>query len=161
MKKPPLIALTALSLTLSACSGSNDTPDVVASEAVMSTPLTTEAPETDSAVEPAVVDEGTIPASLRGRWGLVPADCTSTRGDAKGLLTVGADRLTFYESVATLRTVSDRRDDGVKASFAFSGEGQSWDLDVTLTSPDGGKTLVRKDTGPDGAPGPLTYTKCR
>src|SRR5687767_670720 len=28
-----------------------------------------------------------IPAALHGRWGLTPADCTSTRGDAKGLLT--------------------------------------------------------------------------
>src|SRR6476659_3156800 len=27
-----------------------------------------------------------IPAALHGRWGLTPGDCTSTRGDAKGLL---------------------------------------------------------------------------
>jgi len=29
-----------------------------------------------------------IPAAFRGRWGMVPDDCTSTRGDAKGLIIV-------------------------------------------------------------------------
>ena len=33
--------------------------------------------------------DGPIPAALRGRWGMTPADCTSTRGDAKGLLEIG------------------------------------------------------------------------
>src|SRR5918996_4286908 len=33
---------------------------------------------------------GKIPASLHGRWGLTPGDCTSTRGDAKGLLVISA-----------------------------------------------------------------------
>src|SRR5687768_11553061 len=42
-----------------------------------------------------------IPAALHGRWGMSPADCTSTRGDAKGLLVVSADGLRFYESRAT------------------------------------------------------------
>src|SRR5437868_4439151 len=41
-----------------------------------------------------------IPAALQGRWGLAPNDCTSTRGDAKGLLVIGPDQLTFYESRA-------------------------------------------------------------
>ena len=44
-----------------------------------------------------------IPASLHGRWGLTPADCTSTRGDAKGLLIVSADGLKFYESLGQAR----------------------------------------------------------
>ena len=43
---------------------------------------------------------GTIPASLQGRWGLTPGDCTSTPGVAKGLLLVSGDMLRFYESVA-------------------------------------------------------------
>src|SRR5436190_24401153 len=27
-----------------------------------------------------------IPEQYRGRWGMVPADCTSTKGDAQGLI---------------------------------------------------------------------------
>ena len=42
-----------------------------------------------------------IPTAFRGRWGLSPADCTSTKGDAKGLLTIADTRLTFYESKGT------------------------------------------------------------
>src|ERR671912_3002240 len=30
-----------------------------------------------------------IPTQYHGRWGMVPADCTSTRGDAKGLIDIG------------------------------------------------------------------------
>src|SRR3954467_10096462 len=41
-----------------------------------------------------------IPAALQGRWGLTPGDCTSTLGDAKGLLIVNATELRFYESRA-------------------------------------------------------------
>ena len=37
-----------------------------------------------------IAASGPIPAAIQGRWGLTPADCTSTRGDAKGLLTIGA-----------------------------------------------------------------------
>ena len=33
-----------------------------------------------------------IPAAFHGRWGMVPADCTSTRGDNKGLITVDAEQ---------------------------------------------------------------------
>src|SRR5687767_8399070 len=41
-----------------------------------------------------------IPEALQGRWALTPDDCTSARGDAKGLLVVSRDELRFYESVA-------------------------------------------------------------
>ncbi|MEJ2410678.1 MAG: hypothetical protein P8Y48_15580, partial [Novosphingobium sp.] len=67
---------------------------------------------------------------------------------------------TLYESVAELGLIKARDADSITAAFEFSGEGQSWILDVTLSTPDGGKTLVRKDKGPDAAPEPLTYQKC-
>ena len=38
-----------------------------------------------------------IPAALQGRWGLTPGDCTSTLGDAKGLLIVNSTELRFYK----------------------------------------------------------------
>ncbi|MCJ2181557.1 hypothetical protein MTR62_02360 [Novosphingobium sp. 1949] len=112
------------------------------------------APDTELA------DTHSIPPLLRGRWGLVAADCTSQRGDAKGLMTVGPSRLQFYESVADLGRIESIAADAVTAAFAFEGEGQNWTLDVTLATRDAGKTLVRTDRGADAAPGPLTYTKC-
>src|SRR5215210_8614734 len=54
----------------------------------------------NGAAEPVNDAASAIPASLHGRWGLTPADCTSTRGDAKGLLIVGPDEIRFYESRA-------------------------------------------------------------
>lgn len=142
----------ALSLALAACNSGTE-PAAPASEEQSAAPVAT----TGSA-DP--VDADGIPAVLQGRWGLVAADCTSTAGDAKGLLTIEPGKLTFYESVAELGSVEERGPDNVTGSFQFSGEGQTWLLDVTLSTPDGGQTLVRKDTGPDAAPEPLTYTKC-
>src|SRR6478736_2899433 len=37
-----------------------------------------------------------IPEQYRGRWGQVPADCSSTKGDAKGLITIGDKTIRFY-----------------------------------------------------------------
>ena len=101
-----------------------------------------------------------IPLAVQGRWGLVPADCTSTRGDAKGLLVIDATTLTFYESRAVLGAVEDVDNDGIEATFAFTGEGQEWTLDLDLQVEDGGNTLIRKDTGEGAAPEPLKYTRC-
>src|SRR5512134_919075 len=39
-----------------------------------------------------------IPAAFQGRWGMVREDCTSTRGDAKGLIVIDANGIKFYES---------------------------------------------------------------
>lgn len=101
-----------------------------------------------------------IPSAIQGRWGLVPADCTSDQGDAKGLLTIDATTLKFYESRATLGAVKELDDGGIEAAFAFSGEGQTWNLDIDFDVEDGGKTLIRKETGRDAAPRPLKYTRC-
>ncbi len=130
-----------------------------------------EAPADKTVAEPAAVSAAptqavptaipqAIPPAIRGRWGLVPADCTSTRGDAKGLLTIDGTSLRFYESVGKLGAIKDGDAGEIEATYAFTGEGQSWTLDVDLELEDGGKTLIRKDTGPDALPGPLTYTRC-
>jgi hypothetical protein len=102
----------------------------------------------------AVVPASTkIPESLQGRWGMVPADCTSTRGDAKGLMTVGADTLSFYESRAKLTDVASADPNRFSGAFAFTGEGQNWTANVTLTRD--GDTLVRQEEGPR-----FTYRRC-
>lgn len=97
-----------------------------------------------------------IPEGLHGRWGLVPADCTSKLGDAKGLLIVGADTLTFYESRARLARIAVATPARLAGEFAFSGEGQTWTKTETLELKDG--ALVRSEAG---LPQPLRYSRCR
>ena len=67
-----------------------------------------------------------IPEPFQGRWGLNKADCTSTRGDAKGLLTISDARLTFYEAKGTLDKVIAATETSFAARYGFSGEGQTW-----------------------------------
>lgn len=104
--------------------------------------------------------EKSIPLALRGRWGLVAADCTSTRGDAKGLITIGADAIRYYESVARLSKVTARSDTALAARYAFSGEGMEWQRDMTMKLQDGGKSLVKQEFGADAVAGPQTYLQC-
>src|SRR3954469_24967549 len=67
-----------------------------------------------------------IPAALQGRWGLSPADCATTRGDAKGLLIVTPNDLHFYESRAVPASDVAADGDSVSGDFVFAGEGQRW-----------------------------------
>ena len=94
-----------------------------------------------------------IPAQYRGRWGMVPADCTSTRGDAKGLMTVGDTSIRFYESVASLQEQRPATATSFSGVFGFTGEGQTWERVITLTRT--GNTLKRAQ-----ADGNFTYTRC-
>lgn len=104
-----------------------------------------------AAMEPARTG---IPASMQGRWGMVPADCTSTRGDAKGLLTITGDTLQFYESRAKLARVLGSSPEKLTAEFAFAGEGQSWAKTETLALA-GDDTLIRTEDGRE-----FRYTRC-
>ncbi|OCC25377.1 hypothetical protein MB02_01565 [Croceicoccus estronivorus] len=105
-------------------------------------------------------DSKSIPLAAQGRWGLVPADCTSTRGDAKGLLKIDGTTLQFYESVGTLDEIQEISGTRLRASFDFTGEGMSWSREEVLDVQDGGKTLIRREYGKDALPGPFEYSKC-
>jgi hypothetical protein len=162
-----ILSVSLAVVALAACSGEPEAPATPASE-ITSEPATEapanvpeETPMAPETAEPAEAAVSAIPPAIRGRWGLVPADCTSDRGDAKGLLEVSADQLKFYESVAKLDTVKEAGTSRIRASFDYSGEGQSWKQDVVLDAQDAGKTLIRRDYGPDAMPGPLKYTRCR
>lgn len=96
---------------------------------------------------------GVIPDQYQGRWGMVPADCTSTRGDAKGLMTIGDTRIRFYESTATLTHRRPAIATSFSGLFAFRGEGQAWEKVMTFTRT--GDTLQRAEEG-----GRFTYTRC-
>ncbi|MCF8708970.1 hypothetical protein [Rhizorhapis sp. SPR117] len=97
----------------------------------------------------------TIPAAFHGRWGMNGNDCTSTRGDAKGLITISADRIDFYESRATPVKVTGSYAENFTAEFAFTGEGQSWTKLENLKLTNSSKTMVRTDK--DGS---FSYQRC-
>jgi hypothetical protein len=97
----------------------------------------------------------TIPEALQGRWGLTPADCTSTRGDAKGLLTITAGELRFYESRAIPTADVHGDATSISGSFDFTGEGQSWTRFQALDLQK--QKLVRTESNP---PASFTYAKC-
>jgi len=96
-----------------------------------------------------------IPVALHGRWGMTPGDCTSTRGDAKGLLLVSSDGLRFYESRATPARNVETSEDSFSADFNFSGEGQSWSKYQALTLDD--DRLVRTESSPMAS---FIYARC-
>jgi hypothetical protein len=96
-----------------------------------------------------------IPAALRGRWGLTPGDCTSTRGDAKGLIVVTAGDIKFYESRAVPSPGVTADNDSIVGNFAFTGEGQSWTKFETFELRN--NSLVRTESNPAAS---YNYAKC-
>ena len=97
-----------------------------------------------------------IPAAFHGRWGLGPNDCTSTRGDAKGLLLVTPDELRFYESRAVPAASARTGADSISGDFTFTGEGQTWTKFMALELQQDG--LVRTESNPMAS---FTYAKCK
>lgn len=157
-----------VSLTLTACSSETQKespPDnnmIVEDNEIAGVP---EAANNRAASEahdnaPTQLDMNSIPPALRGRWGMVKLDCTSTHGDAKGLLEINANRLTFYESRGTLTKVSEIEPTRLRARYSFEGEGQSWQSDVVLEAQDEGQSLVRTDYGAGSAPQTYHYSRC-
>ncbi len=98
-----------------------------------------------------------IPAAFRGRWGMVPEDCTSTRGDNKGLLTIDGETLHFYESRGTASAIALRSPTSFDATLAFTGEGQQWKRQTRLSLLQDGRTLVRSDQQPSST---TRYFRC-
>ena len=101
--------------------------------------------------EPSTPDS--IPSQYRGRWGMVAADCTSTRGDDKGLITINEGSIKFYEARATLKEQRPAIATSFSGLYGFTGEGQTWEKVVTLTRT--GDTLKRADDE-----GSYNYRRC-
>ena len=156
------LAAVAALFALVSCSR----PDPVADEAnnVDSLPTLNQAkptatgapPANTAASDPAAPSGASIPAALQGRWGLSPGDCTSTRGDAKGLLVVSADHLQFYESRAVPAGKTQSSPNSINGDFAFTGEGQSWSKYESLELQ--GDKLVRTERNPIAS---FNYVRCR
>ena len=164
MKHAILIVLTAV---VAACGKSdpvaedaNDTAALPApANANVSNPTGAAPPanssaEADTTTVPATA-VASIPAFLHGRWGLTPGDCTSTRGDNKGLLTIAADGLRFYESRAVPVAHVNSSSDSFSAEYAFTGEGMRWTKYQTLELQ--GDKLVRTESNPTTS---YTYARC-
>jgi len=164
MTRPDLALPALAALALAACQQRADDSNIAidnninaaeAAEAEIETlppSETSGAPASDAA---AAEDPGQalFPAQYRGRWGLVAADCTSTRGDAKGLITIGDTTVKFYESLASLKEQRPAIATSFSGLFAFTGEGQKWEKVMTFTR--SGDTLERADEE-----GSFTYTRC-
>jgi len=167
-----VLPVTAVSLAfvLAACTGREGDTDEAAGAAQVETVQSAQPAASAAAGSPSLAlqapEDGAaqagaaIPQGLQGRWGMVAGDCTSTRGDAKGLLKVAGDQLEFYESVARLRDVRESTAGHLRAEFFFTGEGEEWTQDMTFDLADGGRTLVRRDHEVDGPTEPMTYTRC-
>lgn len=159
--------LSALAIcSLAACSGpdqpeNDEALDPVATDELQeASQAVSQAPGSEERADTAGQVTDRLPDAFHGRWGLVPADCTSTLGDAKGLLTIAPTRLEFYESVGTLDDISELGDRRVRADFAMTGEGMSWEREMVLEVEEDGQVLIRRDHGQDAAPEPLRYTRC-
>jgi hypothetical protein len=155
-----LLTFTAvLALPIAGCSDRTSEPAASGTpNSELVSPAAVPAADASAALSEAMGQD--IPAIMRGRFGLVPADCTSTRGDAKGLVTIGDKTMQFYESVATLKSSKPVSRAQLRGSFAYTGEGMEWSRGVGLESRDGGKTLIMEEFGDDAPPGPRTYSRC-
>jgi outer membrane lipoprotein-sorting protein len=99
-----------------------------------------------------------IPAAFHGRWGMNPADCTSMRGDAKGLIVIDPTSIKFFESKGTLTKVVLNAPENFTGSFAFTGEGQSWSNSQNLKLTGSSNTLIRSETDVSQS---YSYKRCR
>jgi hypothetical protein len=153
-------------LAVVACSGRDPVDDKAKNTAGLptinepapdATPDATGAPPANAvAAQPLPTAATKVPASLHGRWGLTPGDCTSTRGDAKGLLIVGPADLKFYESRAVPGPDTQTSSDSISGNFAFTGEGQTWTKFQALERQ--GDQLVRTESNPMAS---FTYARCK
>jgi hypothetical protein len=158
----PLVACAAM-MTVAACSKRDPVDDKAKNTAGLpaineAAPDATGAPpaKAEAAAAPAPEQPATlIPAALQGRWGLSPNDCTSTKGDAKGLLVVGPDTLTFYESRAVPGSNAQTAPDSISGDFHFTGEGQTWTKFEALALQK--QELVRTESNPMAS---FTYARC-
>ena len=104
---------------------------------------------------PAPNPKTAIPSVLHGRWGVTPSDCSSERGESKGLITISAASISFYESVARPAEIYKATPTSIHGEFAFIGEGMAW-TNPMRWSVDGNK-LTRIDSEEESR---LVYTRC-
>ncbi|MFC3581394.1 hypothetical protein [Sphingomonas hylomeconis] len=170
-----IVALTTLALTLAACSGpteppkaSNETQAEVAptgdvgivaptgvTNATLPSPRPTPTPSPQATMTTAA--PRTFPVAFRGRWGMNANDCDPKRDDNKGLITISADAIRFYESRATIAKLDVSSPTRIGTDLSFSGEGQTWQSRSVFDLSGGGTKLARTEEEPAGA---FVYARC-
>lgn len=162
----PIRSVALLALVLAACQQPNDENIIIDESNAANAEIETLPPDETVTNETTNVMNGNssetaplaIPAAFHGRWGMTPADCTSTRGDAKGLITIDGKSIKFYESRGTLTKVTLNAPENFTGAFAFTGEGQNWTNSQNLKLTDSSNTLIRSET--DVAQS-YSYNRCR
>ncbi|HEV2596187.1 MAG TPA: hypothetical protein VGU01_13405 [Sphingomicrobium sp.] len=96
-----------------------------------------------------------IPLALQGRWALAPSDCSSAESPARGLMTVTADGLHFFESRAVPASEVGVDDTSIGGNFAFTGDGRSWTKYEALKFAN--HRLTRTEINPTAS---FSYAKC-
>ncbi|WP_052215496.1 hypothetical protein [Sphingomonas sp. ERG5] len=99
----------------------------------------------------------TLPPAFLGRWGITPADCDFSRTDTKGLVTVFADKLSFYDSTAKIDALTHRSQYKVTADLIFTGEGRTWTKRAALELVTAGTALLRTEQSPAAT---YRYERC-
>ncbi|QNQ07857.1 hypothetical protein [Sphingomonas alpina] len=156
----PVAGLVALALTLAACSSEPSDNQAAASiEATIAANESSDAarglPKSDA--PSAAKAAKTLPPAFLGRWGITPADCDFSRTDTKGLVTVFADKLSFYASTAKIDALSRQSQYKMTADLNFTGEGRSWQKRTTLELVTAGTALVRTEQSPAAT---YRYERC-
>ena len=139
-------------LALTACSGGDNGSEAEPEmDAVEAGPI----PATDGSLA-----DGKIPVALRGRWGMVAADCDPAEMANSGLMDVSPTTLKFYESVGTLGESSEAGPMRIRATYDFEGEGMQWQREILLEGEAGGNAMSLTEYGDDAAEEPRRYEKC-
>jgi hypothetical protein len=163
MKQSSSVAL--LILALAACKPATDANNVAATAPNAAAPTDIESLPPSEDVIPPVTNDGAsneaatanaIPAAFHGRWSMVPADCTTTRGDDKGLITIDSNSIKFYESRARPTKVTLNAPENFTGVFDFAGEGQTWTRTENYKLTASSNTLTRDAEGVIKA----TYKRC-
>ncbi len=94
-----------------------------------------------------------MPSAWRGRWAGQGGSCADS---SERRLDIEANRLVFYESVATPMRIERLSERELQLDLSFTGEGESWTRESVLVLSDNGRTMRRSE---DGMP-IITYTRC-
>lgn len=127
--------------------------DVVPPMANDATPAPTPTPSAEPDRVNADGSLAEMPSAWRGRWAGQGGSCADS-SDRR--LDMAANRLTFYESVATPTRIERLSERELQLDLAFTGEGESWTRRSLLVIGENGRTMRRSE---DGTP-LITYTKC-
>ncbi|WP_267382111.1 MULTISPECIES: hypothetical protein [unclassified Sphingomonas] len=157
-----ILLLATAALALSACSksgsgnNSSDAAPTAMQEQVPANLTMDPGNQMVPIAQPSPSPVAGIPAPFQGRWGMVGKDCVPGRGDAKGLMIVSGDALTFYESHATIGRADRLAPGSLSLKLDYLGEGKRWSDTETLTLVDP-QTLVREAKSPAGS---FRYSRC-